>query len=252
MISFMKATSVFLENLPFLIALSLSFISSARADTVLNNPGIPESESLELSDRIDQHTGYVVAQVDISVQRENDKKTYFIKVAEGELFVNEIQLDYNHLTTISENRYDYKTGQLVESYLNDGNGKVHFFNRENGIDKHFCDNDKNIYSRYAYFLSFGGFPFAVGKSVFFSSYVSEYGDALPMKLSCIAKEFVTVQAGVFDCYKLELAVAGWQSFFSSDKYYLYYAVESPHRFIKYEEKDKNGKWYANELIKIIN
>jgi hypothetical protein len=251
MISLMKIPFAIVLNLVFLLTLSSPLVSGARADAVLKNPGIPESESLEFSDRIDPQTGYVTARVNISVQKENNRKTYLIKVAEGDLYLNTIQLDYNHLTTISEDRYDNNTGDLLESYRNDGNGRIHFFNREKGINKHFTNTDKNIYSRYAYFLSFGGFPFEVGKSVLFSSYVSEYGDALPMKLSCIAKEAVTVKAGTFECYKLELTVAGWQSLFSSDKFYLYYAADPPHRFIKYEEQDKNGEWYANEFIRII-
>ena len=247
----MTITSATFLGLVFFVTLSLSFVPRAQVEAVFKNPGIPESETIELSDRIDQRTGYVLTRVRISVQQENEKKIYLIQAAEGNLFENTIKLDYDHLTTISEYRYDSKTGQLVESYLNNGEGKIHFFNKEEGIDKHFTNNDTNIYSRYAYFLSFEGFPFEIGKSVSFSSYVSEYGDALPMKLSCIAKESVTVKAGTFECYKLELSVAGWQALFSSDKYYLYYAVEKPHFFVKYEEKDKDGKWYANEFIRVI-
>jgi hypothetical protein len=246
-----RKLAIFFWNSILFITIFSSFNPRIRAETVLANPGIPEEISIELSDRVDQHTGYVTAKIDISVHQENNQKFYLVHVAEGDLFFNKIKLDFNHLTTISEHRYDSKTGQLIESYLNNGNGIIHFFNKEKGINKQFVNNDKNIYSRYAYFLSFEGFPFEVGKSVTFISYVSEYGDALPMKLSCVAKEPVTVKAGTFDCYKLELSVSGWQSFFASDKYYLYYAVESPHRFIKYEEKDTNGEWYANELVRII-
>jgi hypothetical protein len=247
----MRKIAIIFWNLLFFITIFISLIPGIRAESVLTNPGIPEAVSIELSDRIGQPAGYVIAKVDISVHLENSKKVFLIHVAEGDLFFNKIKLDYNDLTTISEYRYDSKTGQLLESFLNDGNGMIRFFNRDQGISKQFVNNDKNIYSRYAYFLSFEGFPFEVGRSVSFSSYVSEYGDALPMKLSCIAKETVTVKAGTFNCFKLELSVSGWQSLFSSDKYYLYYAVERPHRFIKYEEQDKNGEWYANELVRII-
>ena len=247
----MKRIETF-RNLLFFLVFFFSVCPSLMADTVLQNPGIPESAAIELSDRIDQHAGYVTARVNISVHKEDEKKFYLVQVTEGDLFVNTIKLDYNQLTTISEDRYDKKTGQIVESFHNNGKGMIRFVNKEKGIDKQFENSNQNIYSRYAYFLSFRGFPFEVGKSVTFSSYVSEYGDALPMKLSCVAKESVTVKAGTFECYKLELSVAGWQAFFASDKYYLYYAVESPHQFIKYEEKDsKSGEWYANELIRVI-
>jgi hypothetical protein len=247
----MKTAVAIVLHLIVLVILSLPPASPARAEAVLKNPGISESESLEFSDWIDSEGRYVVARVNISVQKENNRKTYLVKVAEGDVYVNTLQLDYAHLTTIAEDRYHNRSGELIESYHNDGKGRVHFFNQIQGINKHFANHDDNIYSRFACFLSFSGFPFEVGKTVFFSSYIAEYGDALPMKLRCVAKEAVTVQGGTFNCYKLELTVAGWQSLFSAEKFYFYYEVDPPHRFVKYEEQHENGEWYANELIRIV-
>ncbi|MDR3628859.1 MAG: hypothetical protein P4L42_00840 [Desulfocapsaceae bacterium] len=248
----MKTTTALLGSFLLFTGVTTSFILQAHAETVFSNPGIPHRESIELSDRIDSKTGYVIARVDISVHQEEREKYYLVNVAEGDLFINTIKLDYDTLTTISESRYDCKTGKVVESYHNNGQGGIRFFNQEKGIDKQFANSDKNIYSRYAYFLSFQGFPFEEGKSVTFASYVAEYGDALPMKVTCKGKKAVKVKAGTFNCYELELSVDGWQSLFASDKYYLYYAVDKPHQFIKYEEKDKNGQWYANELVRVID
>jgi hypothetical protein len=90
----------------------------------------------------------------------------------------------------------------------------------------------------------------MGKTVYFKTFMYEYGDALTMKLSCVDLVKVKVKAGDFDCYKLELSVSGWQSIFVPDKFYLYFAKDAPHQFIKYEEKSDDGKWLASELVKV--
>jgi hypothetical protein len=236
-------------RLLFYFYILLLIPSLALGQTVLKNPGISGPESYEINDHIDNNIGFVKAKIYISIKERNGHKYYFIRAEEGNIYLNEIELNYNDLTTISEKRTNLKTNTVEEYYSNPGNGIIHFFNREKKIDKYFFNKDKNIYSRYAYFFSFRGFPFSLGKSVTFSTYVNEYGDVLTMKLKDVSRESVKVKAGVFDCYKLELSIGGWQSIFSSEKYYIYYSVSGSHPFIKYEQKD-GGKWYTNELIKI--
>lgn len=160
-------------------------------------------------------------------------------------------MNYDNLTTISEKRVDLKNNCLAEYYSNDGKNNVHFYNKDKGIDRDFFTLEKNIYSRYAYFFSLSGFPFDKIKSVTFDTYMAEYGDALTMRATNMGKQAITVKAGTFECYKLELSVAGWISIFAPDVYYIYFSVESPHRFIKYEEKEDDGVWSSDELIRII-
>jgi hypothetical protein len=216
---------------------------------VFKNPGISESESFEIYDYLDNRLGYVNSIVNISLKESNGQKYYNILVNEGNLFSNEIEVNYNDLTTISEKRIDLRNDSVIESYTNNGKGVIHFYNKEKGIDINLINPDKNIYSRYAYFFSFRGFPFEVGKSVTFNSYMFEYGDALPMKLKNLSKQTITVKKGTFECYKLELSVSGWQSIFTSYKSYLYFSIADTHQFIKYEERDENGVWNADELMK---
>jgi hypothetical protein len=78
----------------------------------------------------------------------------------------------------------------------------------------------------------------------------EYGDALSMKVKALSKQTVIVRAGTFECYKLELSVAGWLSLFAPYKSYLYFTVGGTHQFIKYEERNDNGGWNTDELIKV--
>jgi hypothetical protein len=233
-----KISFCFLIIYPFIIA----------AQPVFKNPGIPASESFEILDFINKEVGFVTTKIEITLKERNHLKYYFISVNEGNIFSDEIEVNYDDLTTISEKRVDLKTKNIVEYYTKAGN-IVHFLNNEKHINKNFQVSDKNIYSRYAYFFSFRGFPFEASNSVTFKSYMYEYGDALTMKVTNVGEKNVTVKAGTFNCYKLELSLAGWQSIFASDKFYLYFKVEPPHNFIKYEEND-GGVWVANELLKI--
>jgi hypothetical protein len=159
-------------------------------------------------------------------------------------------MNYDDLTSVSEKRIDLKDNNLLENYIYKGNNEVYYFDRHKSIDKTFNPDDNNIYSRYAYFVSFQGFPFAIGNTVYFKTYMYEYGDALTMKLSCIENLKVQVKAGSFDCYKLELKVAGWQAAFAPERYWLYFSKDAPHQFVRYEEEMKDGSWVTNELVDV--
>jgi hypothetical protein len=221
----------------------------AIGQPVFKNPGISESESFEIYDYLDNSLGYVNSIINVSLKENKGNKYYYIHVNEGNIFSNEIEVNFNDLTTISEKRTDLRNNSVVEYFTNNGNGIIHFFNKEKGIDKSFNNSDKNIYSRYAYFFSFRGFPFEVGKSVTFNSYMFEYGDVLPMKLKNLSKQIVNLKTGTFECYKLELSVSGWLSLFSSYKSYLYFSASDTHQFLKYEEMDDKGVWNVDELMK---
>jgi len=234
---------VILSLLMFSVNLSFSQIP------VLKNPGIPSAKHYTITDRLDSGE-WVTTDIKISLVDEVGKKHYKVIINEGSYFLNDIDLNFDDLTSISERRTSIKDNSLVENYAYKGDNTVYYFYREKGIDKNFKVSDNNIYSRYAYFVSFQGFPFAVGKTVYFRTYMYEYGDAVNMKLSCIDTTKVDVKAGSFDCYKLELCVTGWLSAFAPRKFYLYFDKEAPHQFVKYEEKAEDGKWIANELIKV--
>lgn len=232
-----------------LLTVVLLHSALALGQPVFKNPGISNSESFEIKDFIDNTNGYTSTKINISLKERNNQKYYYVRVDEGDFFLNEIEVNYNDLTTISEKRKDKKTQSLIECYENNGNGVIHFFNKDEKIDKIFHNDEKNIYSRYAYFISFRGFPFEVGKSVTFDTYMFEYGNALSMKVKALSKERITVKAGSFVCYKLELSVAGWISLIAPYKSYLYFKADGTHQFVKYEERSDNGGWNTDELVK---
>jgi hypothetical protein len=217
---------------------------------VFKNPNLPDSESFEIYELLDPSIGRVLTEINVKLKEKDHLKFYCIKVNEGGLFTNEIEVNYDDLTTISEIRTDLKKGRVIQSYKKSGD-TVYFFNDEKGINKTITTNETNIYSPLAYYFSFRGFPFDMAKSVSFKTYMYQYGGILTMNLAYISKQTISVKAGTFECYVLELSVGGWQSLFAPDKYHFFLAVASPHIFIKYDEKI-NGSLSSDELIRYNN
>ncbi len=63
----------------------------------------------------------------------------------------------------------------------------------------------------------------------------------------LGEESVTVPAGTFGCHKLEVAASGGLIRQFTSEYYLWYAKEPPHHFVKYQDTD--GKT-VTELMEI--
>jgi hypothetical protein len=63
----------------------------------------------------------------------------------------------------------------------------------------------------------------------------------------LGEEKITVPAGTFDCYKLEVAASGGIIKRFTSKYYLWYTKEPPHRFVKFQDKDKEN---VTELMEV--
>jgi hypothetical protein len=207
---------------------------------------LPDRESYILHEYLDPNIGYVTTKINITLFERNQSRYYLVDVNEGGYFSNQIEVRYSDLTTVSEKRTDLKTNTLLQYYLKN-NDTVHFYDKTKEINKNIPTSESNIYSSLAYFYTFRGFPFKIGNSVTFKTYMYMYGDVLTMRLKNTAIQTVTVKAGTFKCYELELSVGGWQSFFARDKYYLYFSVAPPHMFVKYMEKI-NGTWLADELV----
>lgn len=233
-------------RLSYLFFLIYIFELSGICQSVMKNPGIPSSESYVIHEYLDSKTGYITSKINISLQEQNNVKYYSVVVNEGDLYRNEITINYSDLTTLSEKRMDLKQNKVVQSFVKAGN-QVHFYNAEKNLDKTITTDETNIYSPLAYFISFRGFPFKTGNQVSFKTYMYVYGGELTMNLKQVDIKTVTVKAGTFRCNVLELSVGGWQSWFAPDKYYLYFSVDPPYRFVKYDEMVE-GKWVPDELV----
>ncbi len=233
------------------IIIFLCFLGLLSADTpVFKNPGIPAREYLEIKDYINKDIGFVLGKVNSELKQEKGKKYYEILVWENKHYQNKLKLNYDDLTTISEQRIDGRTGKVIEEFGQSQNGNITFKNSDKAINKYYYDADHNYYSRYAYMFSFRGFPFGQQQEVYFKTCMNEYAAApLTMRLRNLGIENVKVKPGTIKCYKLELIVAGWQSAFNKDVYYLYFSVVKPHYFVRFFQKVEDGRWLSNELLK---
>jgi len=63
----------------------------------------------------------------------------------------------------------------------------------------------------------------------------------------LGTEKVTVPAGTFDCYKLEMGASGGLVKRVTSKYRFWYAKEPPHQFVKYQDEDGKN---VTELVEI--
>ncbi len=224
-------------------------LSWLSADPVLSNPGIPNKEYYEIWDYINKDVGFVPSKVYVELKQNKGVKYYEIYVWENSYYQTKLKINYNDLTTISEQRIDGKKKKVIEEFGQSRFGNVIFKNKDKLIDKYYHDPDRNYYSRYGYLISFRGFPFEKKGEVTFKSYMFEYpASALTLRLKYLNTEQIKVKAGKFNCYKLELSVDGWQGAFSKDKYYFYYTVAKPHYFVRFDQKIDTGVWSSNELM----
>ena len=67
------------------------------------------------------------------------------------------------------------------------------------------------------------------------------------RIRFLGEERVTVPAGTYDCYKLEVAASGGLIRRFTSEYYAWYAKEPPHHFVKYQDEDGKS---VTELMKI--
>lgn len=63
----------------------------------------------------------------------------------------------------------------------------------------------------------------------------------------LGTETVTVPAGTFDCYKLEVSASGGLIKRVASKYYFWYDKKPPYQFVKYQDEDAKD---VTELMEI--
>ena len=227
----------------------LLFCSLVLADNpVLKNPGIPKFERLKAWDYINKKVGFVPGDITIKETTVDGKKYYVVNSTEGKYFRNVITLNYDTLAPISDERYDSQANTLIEAWYRLPKSMIRFYQKAKNIDLKQNDSNQNVYSRYAFFVSLRGFPFCKKDQVSFQTYMYEYGNFLSLKAVNLGKEKITVKAGTFECYKIELCVDSWQGIVANDKYYLYFTVDGTHQFMRFDQKVEDGKWLSNELM----
>ena len=129
----LKSNSIF-----YFLSISIILARSLYAqEPVLKNPGLSSSYYMEIRDHLDTKRGFVTSKVSVTLNTENNKKYYIITAREGNYYKNQIKLNFNNLTSLSENRIDLKSGDILESYKYLENNVISFYNKEENINKKF-------------------------------------------------------------------------------------------------------------------
>lgn len=98
---------------------------------------------------------------------------------------------------------------------------------------------------------FQAYPFGRKERIQFNAVMDGRGGSpvgsFPMYVVEMGRERINVPAGNYDCYKLEMGIAGMAGVFAAKyKFYFWYTVNEPHILVKYE--DEQGR--LSELIEI--
>lgn len=144
------------------------------------------------------------------------KQTISIKVASDDLkpisgnqTIVSPQGEFKINATYSDSRLK------IEAETPEGNQTV-----EIDVPEDAYDNDEVLFL-------FRAIPFEEGYQVTYTNVVASAAQKPAVTITVIGKEQVEIPAELFDCWKLELSVAG-------QKIYMWYSIDSPHYLVKYD------------------
>lgn len=184
-----------------------------------------------------------------TISPEADPMQYEVKI-ESEKFEGQeavrIGTFSEHQRLIAYVRPDWRP-MLVETCHHNGE----LINRiKYGDDRALFENSKNeqkkikvsgeFFDSNTIFQFLAGYPFKTSKKIAFDLVIDGKGGSplgsFKMSVQEIGREEVQTEAGVFDCYKLEMGVAGLATVFASKyKSYFWYSVDIPHFLVRYED-----------------
>jgi AcrR family transcriptional regulator len=122
-----------------------------------------------------------------------------------------------------------------------GEGWVQFDLKEEGIRRRVnLSGEYYDFSTLAFLLR--AYPFGRKEKITFRLVMDGSGgspqNAVVMYLQVVKQEEVTVPAGTFDCFKLEMGIGGMAGIFAAKyRYYFWYPVTEPRFLVKYESAD---------------
>jgi hypothetical protein len=233
----------------------ITFLPASGAySSVLKDPGIADGEQI-IWRGITPDGREILSTVTWHVKERDGKPIYEIITDSGEikqgkyiLEKSDLQLVWLHISEdmgegISDVVIDVKGDKQYLTYNFKGK-------REERDTKHHADGYNGLILGFC----LRGFPFGKQEEVKMRI-TPPFGPNMPgwawkmwkAYAKVVGEEKVTVTAGTFDCYKLEIAASGGLIRLFTSEYYFWFAKESPHCFVKYQDKDGKS---MTELIEI--
>ena len=222
--------------------------------SVLSDPGIPDGEQI-IWRWTSEDADPILSTVTWRVKERNGRSVYEITTDSGEQKQGKYVIDKSDLRLVWLNIVEMTEKGKSEITIDVRNNRECLIHDLEGKRK-----DKEIdgcpdgYNGIILPFSLRGYPFGRRREVELRI-TPPFQSGTPMwawrmwksYAKLLAEEKVTVPAGTFDCYKLEVAASGGLIRKVTSEYYFWYTKEHPHYFVKYQDKDAKS---VTELIEI--
>lgn len=235
----------------------LMYIISVQAEekgAVITDPGVPDGEQIVWRvTRRDKEPEFTT--ITWRSKDRNGKPVYEITTATGERKQAKYVLDKHDLRlTWCQVLRDTEEGRSeVVIEVKDGYQHLTHDFKNNRKEKK-IEHKSDGYNGSILLFSLRGFPFGKQNEVSLRL-TPPFVPDMPLWIwrmwqsyaRFLGEESVTVPAGTYDCYKLEIAASGGLIRRFTSEYYLWYAKDPPYHFVKYQDKDGKS---VTELMEI--
>jgi len=217
-----KLLSIFVfQKLLIILPLLICFCEwTADARSLFSNPGVPDAEKITYGF---EDNGVLETWTDTVREVNRGNMTVYE-------WGDKIVIKGDDFRPISVHIADEQgSTQIAIDYIN---RKAHVVIPIEKIDK-WIEVPDDAYDMLTLFYVLRGFPYEREKKIKFPL-VMPKPRVVKVSLEQVSKESVTVRAGTFLCYKLQMKLAGILGRFYRKKWYFWFSVEKPHHFVKYE------------------
>jgi hypothetical protein len=235
--------------------LSIRILLSVEAfGSVFSDPGVPDGEQIVWRwSRHDEEPTF--STVTWRVKDRDGKPVYEITTDSGQrkqgkyiIGRSDLRLVWVHVVQSTEKG---KSEITIEA-RGDHQYLIHDYQNERKEKE--TDNYPDGYDGIALSFSLRGFPFGKQEEVELRL-TPPFRPGMPRwawkmwksYARLLGEEEVTVPAGTFDCYKLEVGASGGLIRRFTSEYYFWYTKEPPHYFVKYQDKEAKS---VTELMEI--
>ncbi len=244
----------------YLLLLSCSLLITILLETgascsVLKDPGVPDGEQIVWRVTKEKDDGISFATITWHIENRDGKPVYEVTEDAGErkqakyiIDKSDLRLIWAHVVRETD---DGKSEATIE-VRGDRQYLVHNYDSKSKDKK--IDHELDGYNGMSLGFCLRGFPFKSETEVRLKL-TPPFRPGIPLwawkmwksYVKLLGEEKVTVPAGTFDCYKLEVAASGGLIRRFTSEYYFWFTKEPPHRFVRYQDDDGKA---ITELMEI--
>jgi hypothetical protein len=225
--------------------------------SVLKDPGVPDGEQIVWRITKEKDDGILFGTITWHIKDRDGKPVYEIIEDGGERKQAKYIIDKSDLRLIWAHVIrEGKDGRSEATIEVTGDRQCLVHNHNNKSKDKKIDHEPDGYNGMVLGFCLRGFPFESQTEVDLKL-TPPFRPEIPLwawkmwksYVKLLGEEKVTVPAGTFDCYKLEVAASGGLIRRFTSEYYFWFTKEPPHRFVKYQDDDGKA---ITELMEICS